>query len=105
MARSRGAGRPLRHSHRGQSSLLLLLAALTPAIDGGGTVGAAGALLIKGGTVVNHDRQWKADVLVHGGVIVDVGQDLVVRQVFSLFLVPHHSTAPGGEPGMKGSPG
>jgi hypothetical protein len=44
----------------------------------------------QGGTVVNHDRQWKADVLVHGGVIVDVGQDLVVRQVFSLHTLSLH---------------
>ena len=33
-------------------------------------------ICIKGGTVVNDDREWKADVLVEGGKIVAVGENL-----------------------------
>mmetsp|Transcript_26313 Transcript_26313/g.36632 ORF Transcript_26313/g.36632 Transcript_26313/m.36632 type:complete len:498 (+) Transcript_26313:655-2148(+) len=33
-------------------------------------------LLIKGGTVVNHDRQFRADVLCRGGKIVAVGENI-----------------------------
>lgn len=35
-------------------------------------------LLIKGGTVVNADREFKADVLIQGGIISKVGIDLPV---------------------------
>jgi dihydroorotase-like cyclic amidohydrolase len=33
---------------------------------------------LQGGTVVNHDRQFKADVLIKDGVIVAVGSDVKV---------------------------
>jgi len=33
--------------------------------------------VIKGGTIVTHDRTYKADVLVEGGVITAIGQNLV----------------------------
>ena len=33
--------------------------------------------VIKGGTIVTHDRTYKADVLVEGGVITAMGQNLV----------------------------
>ena len=33
-------------------------------------------ILIRGGTVVNHDHSWRADVLVDGGKIVGFGLSL-----------------------------
>ena len=43
-----------------------------------------GTTLIKGGTVVNHDKAEVADVLVQEGKIVAVGQDLDLPQVCQL---------------------
>ena len=40
-----------------------------------------GTTLIRGGTVVNHDKAEVADVLVQEGKIVAVGQDLELPQV------------------------
>ena len=37
--------------------------------------------MIRGGTVVNHDKAEVADVLVQDGKIVAVGQDLELPQV------------------------
>jgi dihydropyrimidinase len=36
------------------------------------------ALIIRGGTVVNHDHSWRADVLVDGETIVAIGSPLEV---------------------------
>ena len=36
--------------------------------------------VIKGGTVVTADRSWKADVLIEGEVIKQIGEDLVGEQ-------------------------
>ena len=44
-----------------------------------------GTTLIRGGTVVNHDKVEVADVLVEDGKIVAVGQDLELPQVRLLF--------------------
>ena len=44
-----------------------------------------GTTLIRGGTVVNHDKVEVADVLVEDGKIVAVGQDLELPQVCLLF--------------------
>ena len=33
--------------------------------------------VIKGGTIVTADRTWKADVLIEGEIIKQIGEDLV----------------------------
>ena len=43
--------------------------------------------MIRGGTVVNHDKAKVADVLVQDGKIVAVGQDLELPQVCSVMFV------------------
>ena len=43
--------------------------------------------MIRGGTVVNHDKAEVADVLVQDGKIVAVGQDLELPQVCSVMFV------------------
>ena len=43
--------------------------------------------MIRGGTVVNHDKAEVADVLVQDGKIVAVGQDLELPQVRSVTFV------------------
>ena len=43
--------------------------------------------MIRGGTVVNHDKAEVADVLVQDGKIVAVGQDLDLPQVCSVMFV------------------
>ena len=45
-----------------------------------------GTTLIKGGTVVNHDKAEVADVLVQEGKIVAVGQDLDLPQVRKVII-------------------
>ena len=43
--------------------------------------------MIRGGTVVNHDKAEVADVLVQDGKIVAVGQDLELPQVCSVMFI------------------
>ncbi|GFR51732.1 hypothetical protein Agub_g14105 [Astrephomene gubernaculifera] len=53
-----------------------------------------GTILIKGGTVVNHDQQFEADVLIRDGIIVDVAPDIeappgcLVLPAAGLFVMP-----------------
>ena len=55
-----------------------------------------GTTLIKGGTVVNHDKAEVADVLVQEGKIVAVGQDLDLPQVRKIIIaILIHLTAQG----------
>ena len=49
-----------------------------------------GTTLIRGGTVVNHDKAEVADVLVQDGKIVAVGQDLELPQVCPSARYNHH---------------
>uniref|UniRef100_A0A7S4L6I6 dihydropyrimidinase n=1 Tax=Paramoeba aestuarina TaxID=180227 RepID=A0A7S4L6I6_9EUKA len=53
-------------------------------------------LLIQGGTVVNHDRQWKADVLCENGKITAVGLDLKVPEGTEVVDAAGRYVIPGG---------
>ena len=54
------------------------------------------ALLIKGGTVVNDDIQFRADVLVEGGIIKAVGENLDVPAAARVIDATNKYVMPGG---------
>ena len=61
---------------------------------------APSALLLAGGTVVNADRQFAADVLIEGGLISAVGQGLVppsgarIINASNLLVIPARHDCP-----------
>ncbi|VDP80093.1 unnamed protein product [Echinostoma caproni] len=54
------------------------------------------SILLKGGLVVNHDTCSKADVLIEGGIIKDVGPDLIAPENARIIDVTDKFIIPGG---------
>nr|CAH8847869.1 unnamed protein product [Trichobilharzia regenti] len=53
-------------------------------------------LLLKGGTIVNHDVTFKADVLIHDGIIQAIGEELSCPSDTRVVDVSHKLLLPGG---------
>ncbi|RNA18617.1 dihydropyrimidinase-like isoform X6, partial [Brachionus plicatilis] len=55
-----------------------------------------GRVLIQGGTVVNHDRKFKADVFIEDGIIKDVGENLIAVEGTKVIDASGKFVIPGG---------
>lgn len=76
--------------------LLLSIASACASSSATADDSSSDSILIKGGTVVNHDQQWQADVLVTGGIITQVQPGLQAPPGVRVIDASGQFVMPGG---------